>query len=585
MIRKFLLLLGLLPALLCARVAMAQGLDPDVSLKWQVVDRFRLLRNAIDQKEYFSYIDRIAKQSGTSGAYDSPIPWTVARNSRGKILIDRTRWVAKSNQYDVDYVFPKQWTISVQLDGLARASDYDCTWSVATFPMRTSNCARGFEADMRRDAVVQVDVTKRQEARRVGSRTVTVRPRDILIAVIGDSFFSGEGAPDLHLRPKDGRAAQTPARWWDERCHRSLFSGPAIAAALLARDPAFAQKSVTFVSFACSGAAINDGILTGYVGRALPDQIVKLNLGLAITYQASTENLTGFIPAQIDALALSLCSTRKFENGACTGSSRQPDVLLVSTGGNEVGFGPIARNILANDSSTSIEAIKSYHRKAIACLADGYDQLAKEISARIKPKLIGLVEYPNLLTWGKSRQLCDEGSWIKLRSYQPSIFGVLSVLGVGTSKQEAQAALDNVLIPLDDEVAKAVSRHKDDGWLLISGIRDGALGHGFCSAVDPWFNNVELTLLRQGMTPSGKVTAEGLPPASTATAALDSCLSGALSRAVPPLLRTPFVQVGPSTEIGALPTGVLHPNARGTVVLYGPAILDAIREGLSNLPE
>ena len=73
--------------------------------------------------------------------------------------------------------------------------------------------------------------------------------RDHLIVSLGDSYASGEGNPDVN------RAGSTPARWVDKRCHRSAYAGPAQAALALERaDP---HSSVTFLSFACSGATIN----------------------------------------------------------------------------------------------------------------------------------------------------------------------------------------------------------------------------------------------------------------------------------------------------------------------------------------
>jgi len=52
-----------------------------------------------------------------------------------------------------------------------------------------------------------------------------------------------------------GWTQQRAAVWQDQRCDRSGYSGPAQAAlALEAADP---HTSVTFISFACSGASLN----------------------------------------------------------------------------------------------------------------------------------------------------------------------------------------------------------------------------------------------------------------------------------------------------------------------------------------
>jgi hypothetical protein len=65
-----------------------------------------------------------------------------------------------------------------------------------------------------------------------------------------------------------------------------------------------------------------------------------------------------------------------------------------------------------------------------------------------------------------------------------------------------------------------------------------------------------------------------IPPENSMTSTLDQCLAAALgngSRAA----RLPFVTA--DYELGPIPTGVMHPNAKGTVALFGPAIVDAIK--------
>lgn len=81
----------------------------------------------------------------------------------------------------------------------------------------------------------------------------------MLIVSLGDSYGSGEGNPDLHQifdpRPESFFQVHRPTQWVDKRCHRSATAGPAEAARRLeASDP---KTSVTFLSFACSGATID----------------------------------------------------------------------------------------------------------------------------------------------------------------------------------------------------------------------------------------------------------------------------------------------------------------------------------------
>ena len=166
--------------------------------------------------------------------------------------------------------------------------------------------------------------------------TQTVRVKDLLIVSMGDSYGSGEGNPEKPLVQGNTffPSIATPALWEDRRCHRSSKAGPAQAALAIERsDP---HTSVTFISFACSGATIdarafadtsiwdpytpNDwskdrgsGILGSYTGAEPPDP----------------SNLNDRVPSQIDQLKTAV-------------GSRHIDALLMSGGGNDAGFGNIA---------------------------------------------------------------------------------------------------------------------------------------------------------------------------------------------------------------------------------------------------
>src|SRR5207245_606349 len=163
---------------------------------------------------------------------------------------------------------------------------------------------------------------------------------------LGDSSASGEGSPDVpqalgNYIFGNPTAVLQPARWQDARCHRSANAAPAQAAlALEAADP---HSSVTFLSFACSGATINTpyykdapvldpyafgqytqyqgtGILGPYAGTVPPDPNNPQNNQL---------------PSQIDQLVAALTN-----RGQVT--PRRIDALLISGGGNDMGFGNIA---------------------------------------------------------------------------------------------------------------------------------------------------------------------------------------------------------------------------------------------------
>ncbi len=177
-----------------------------------------------------------------------------------------------------------------------------------------------------------------------GDQVVTIR--DLLIVALGDSYASGEGNPDVPetYAPVDTAgdlAIISPARWEDTRCHRSAAAAPSQAA--LALENADPHTSVTFISFACSGATINTddyddaNPLDPYA--PVPHSTQPAGSGVLGPYDGA-EHADGDyatpLPSQIDQLKTALGMT---DGGT---QSRPIDALMLSAGGNDIGFGPIA---------------------------------------------------------------------------------------------------------------------------------------------------------------------------------------------------------------------------------------------------
>ncbi len=101
------------------------------------------------------------------------------------------------------------------------------------------------------------------------------------------------------------------ATWQDRRCHRSLASGQAQAARQIEDDDP--RTSVTFIHLACSGAKIEEGLLEGYRG---------------IRPTRKEEKDKALLDAQVD----------EFKE---TVGDREVDAVLISIGGNDVGFADI----------------------------------------------------------------------------------------------------------------------------------------------------------------------------------------------------------------------------------------------------
>lgn len=96
-----------------------------------------------------------------------------------------------------------------------------------------------------------------------------IKIQDMLIISMGDSSASGEGNSMTHselvnLGYPDDILTQINFDWLDRRCHRSLHSGHAYMAKEL--EESDAHTSVTFLSFACSGGKVLDGLILPYKG-------------------------------------------------------------------------------------------------------------------------------------------------------------------------------------------------------------------------------------------------------------------------------------------------------------------------------
>lgn len=109
---------------------------------------------------------------------------------------------------------------------------------------------------------VSMTATMKDGNKKSWSEHITVK--NILIVSIGDSIASGEGNPDRAQKFGKFDTVEKGPVWIDKQCHRSEFSGPAQAALQIERqDP---HTSVTFLSFACSGAEIYKGLIGAYEG-------------------------------------------------------------------------------------------------------------------------------------------------------------------------------------------------------------------------------------------------------------------------------------------------------------------------------
>lgn len=281
--------------------------------------------------------------------------------------------------------------------------------------------------------------------------------QDLLVASIGDSMASGEGNPDQDIAGKDAPL------WTDTRTHRSLHSGHAQVAVAL-ENP---HHSVTFLSFAASGAKIGEGLLGEYDG---------------------IEDTTGGknpLPGQVKALADAI-------------ASRRIDHLLITAGLNNLGIG--------DDGFSSVITAFILPLVPLPSLVNEFADTAKDA---VIEKLSDLGSLYDQLAWGLSRALHGRVRQALITEYPADIFQPRPDLGGLRQGCDALVAITDsegdFLFEKGKElnaiIQGAAQRH---GWVFVAGIMkafqdksESDFGHGYCSPAS-WYVGVEESKSRQG---------------------------------------------------------------------------------------
>ncbi len=239
---------------------------------------------------------------------------------------------------------------------------------------------------------------------RVGRRTelAQVEIDDKLIVAVGDSVASGEGNPE-------GRA-----KWLDRPCHRSAAAGFEVAARRLAEsDP---HRSITFVSLACSGAEVDEGLLEGYGGIDPPNRGFK------------------YLP-QVDRLQRIAA-----QRPGGTGEGPAVDVVLLSVGANDLKFSGVVRECAISPGDCS-ESGEEQLQQRLGALDKRYDRLGEGLETAAPGAPVFITEYFDP-THGSDGDFCRRSIAF-------------------TSPAESQWAYERLLKPLNGKIEVAAERN---GW-------------------------------------------------------------------------------------------------------------------------
>lgn len=318
------------------------------------------------------------------------------------------------------------------------------------------------------------------------ARRDNIKVEDELVVALGDSYASGEGNPDrpayfddnetdidviykrlrkkkdFFMRREPKRDKNPKVAWLDPRCHRSMYSYSFKAALLLALSKP--QRAVTYVSYACSGAET-----TNIIDKP----------------QQGSEPLSGAgkkVPAQLKVLKEALECKGGWRADKCKKNLREIDYLLLSTGGNEVGFAKFVAYVILGFSlpKTSKKPTDKTPDDIKDKLKISYENLHKMLTGdnglNIKDceekncKRVFLTAYPNILH-DEDGKLCEGNRGEFDIPFGPSTKRPGRIADVGKLVMET----------LTDFYTKF---EKTSPWTIITSHIDRFKKRGFCARGD-----------------------------------------------------------------------------------------------------
>ena len=450
----------------------------------------------------------------------------------------KTCWDGTRNRYAcrerADYINPKSHTVLARLEGLEDAQTVDCSW--LTSPQGQARGPRKKAVTLPCDTPVQLNVPYPTGAwisveiggSQVAETAATVT--DLFIVGMGDSFASGEGNPDVPVRfsperttdygsgsgskeaPLTGYPArigdwqdigdrkfiEENARWQDQACHRSLYSHQLRAALQLAiEDP---HRAVTFAGFACSGAETTYGLFLEYKGNEWvpnPPDLPQISAvaeaqcgnGSAKTYDLpEAYHLKDRIPELKGSLALRKCDAAR---------ARKIDLLLLSVGGNDVGFARLVANAVLADTSI-LRKLGGWFGQVHGFIEansqlDALDDRMKSLNRALHNLLhvpwpesdrVILTGYPPMALLDDGKTVCPDGQ------------AGMTVMS-DFSLSEAKAGEGNVVAErLNDIMRESAHQHS---WSFVDAHRATFRGRGLCAGYSdaPWTMADELRVPRK----------------------------------------------------------------------------------------
>jgi hypothetical protein len=367
----------------------------------------------------------------------------------------------------------------LKADGFGKNST--CTWTLDDKEIK----------DAKRQCLIET--TQRGNARGKGRVVVHLPagdqivdfpiPADKLIVVLGDSYASGEGNPDLQLGEAGVRqkSAAEPelvqidnrAIWMSERCHRSFWAGPMRAGLKMAASTSSVENGVrittggaiTVLSAACSGAELADLLIgaapdQGYAGRETVGQMKTAHID---RYGWEKLPLFSAVGSQWETLKPQI---KEIADLLDTASPNEIDAALISIGGNDIGFGSIVIDMMMRKGLPSAEA-RIEREEKIRKLSTAFPKLFDQLEQKLNPANVYLMSYPD-----PTRLTLPADDKAAYGYCSCNAGGFLNIAGIDKAfcmdAKENEYASNDIVLRLNRELAAAAGKH---GWYFVHGLK------------------------------------------------------------------------------------------------------------------
>ena len=434
------------------------------------------------------------------------------------------------------YLEPKATRVILHVEGLASGN---CEWKVDGEVVGTAKCNDAENNGLLKPVVTKVSYGEKHSVTVVPSSGEAISGeivvKDILVVSFGDSFSAGEGNPEkpvnfsndfsdytrssrhggflkvvdnFPVRPAGPQFwGDSAANWTNSQCHRSLYSQHTKAALHYSLE--HPHLSVTYLNYSCTGAEVYEGILNAWwardVSKAFWDdapQMVKALRDLCDDPTAfkETEWSRG---DRKDAHFNSTMATF----AKCGKLNRKIDALLLSIGGNDIGFANMIANsaISARIGDSRFQGAKIWvyglwrkaaqpqtfatgRLRARSLLPQHYRELSTQLNAYLDlaPDKVVLTAYPDVSTDEKGQTCQAPNTGMDVHT----IFGMDNP----RASDDSEAFVDFLHAFMKDQASKLKWNFADQH--LQAGSANNFKGHGLCAKDEDALESVSMRFPR-----------------------------------------------------------------------------------------